>query len=171
MRHAELMTPEFDVVARPLRILFDSPQIPNNTGTTMRLAAVTGAELHLARPLGFDLDDAKLRRAGLDYRDKAATFVHESLAEAYDRPVARKGLRLHRPCGDAYTDVAYQPGDVLLFGPEATGLTPAVLADSRITARLRIPMRPGMRSLNLANAAAIAVYEAWRQLGHPGASS
>ena len=69
----------------------------------------------------------------------------------------------------AHTDVAYQPGDVLLFGPEPTGLTPAVLGDARITGRLRIPMRPGMRSLNLANAAAIAVYEAWRQLGHPGA--
>ena len=156
-------------VTRPLRILFHSPQIPNNTGATMRLAAVTGAELHLARPLGFDMDDAKLRRAGVDYRDKAATFVHDSLAEAYGR-CCPPGCSPSPPTPRlAHSDVAYLPGDVLLFGPEPTGLAPEVLADPRITARVRIPMRPGMRSLNLANAAAIAVYEAWRQLGHPGA--
>lgn len=154
----------------PLRILFDSPEIPNNTGTTMRLAAVTGAELHLARPLGFDMDDAKLRRAGLDYRDKAATFVHESLAEAYSALLPARVFAFTAHAETAYTEVAYQPGDVLLFGPESTGLSPAVLADSRLTAHVRIPMRPGMRSLNLANAAAVAVYEAWRQLGHPGVS-
>ncbi|MBK8460432.1 MAG: tRNA (cytidine(34)-2'-O)-methyltransferase [Micropruina sp.] len=158
------MTP----VTRPLRILFDSPQIPNNTGATMRLAAVTGAELHLARPLGFDMDDAKLRRAGVDYRDKAATFLHDSLADAYLALLPARVFAFTAHAETFYTEVAYQPGDVLLFGPEPTGLAPDVLADPRITARLRIPMRPGMRSVNLANAAAIAVYEAWRQLGHPG---
>jgi tRNA (cytidine/uridine-2'-O-)-methyltransferase len=157
-------------VIRPLRILFCSPQIPNNTGATMRLAAVTGAELHLARPLGFDMDDAKLRRAGVDYRDQAATFVHESLADAYRALLPVRVFAFTAHAETQHTDVAYEPGDVLLFGPEPTGLAPDILADPRITARVRIPMRPGMRSLNLANAAAIAVYEAWRQLGYPGGS-
>ena len=156
-------------VTRPLRILFHTPQIPNNTGATMRLAAVTGTELHLARPLGFDMDDAKLRRAGLDYRDLAATFVHASLDEAYGALLPARVFAFTAHADTIHTDIAYQPGDVLLFGPEPTGLDPAVLADPRITDRVRIPMVPGMRSLNLANAAAIAVYEAWRQLGHPGA--
>jgi len=158
-------------VTPPLRILFHSPQIPNNTGAAMRLAAVTGAELHLVRPLGFDMDDAKLRRAGLDYRDKAATFVHESLSAAYSALLPARVFAFTAHGETAHTDVAYQPGDVLLFGPESTGLDPAVLADPGITARVRIPMLPGMRSLNLANAAAIAVYEAWRQLGYPGAGT
>jgi tRNA (cytidine/uridine-2'-O-)-methyltransferase len=155
-------------VTRPLRILFHSPQIPNNTGATMRLAAVTGAELHLVRPLGFDMDDAKLRRAGLDYRDLAATFVHESLEAAYEVLLPARVFAFTAHAETIHTDLAYEPGDVLLFGPEPTGLDPAVLADPRVTDRVRIPMVPGMRSLNLANAAAIAVYEAWRQLGHPG---
>ena len=158
-------------VTRPLRILFCSPRIPNNTGATMRLAAVTGAELHVARPIGFDMDDAKLRRAGVDYRDKAATFVHESLEAAYATLLPARVFAFTAHAETAYTDVAYEPGDVLLFGPEPTGLDPAVLADPRVTACVRIPMLPGMRSLNLANAAAIAVYEAWRQLGHPGATT
>lgn len=157
-------------VIRPLRILFCSPQIPNNTGATMRLAAVTGAELHLARPLGFDMDDAKLRRAGVDYRDQAATFVHDSLEDAYSALLPARVFAFTAHAETPHTDIAYQPGDVLLFGPEPTGLAPDVLADPCITARVRIPMRPGMRSLNLANAAAIAVYEAWRQLGYPGGS-
>ena len=156
-------------LTRPLRILFHSPQIPNNTGAAMRLAAVTGAELHLARPLGFDMDDAKLRRAGLDYRDKAPTFVHESLEAALHALLPGRVFAFTAHAETASTDVAYQPGDILLFGPEPTGLAAEVLADPRITQRVRIPMRPGMRSLNLASAAAIAVYEAWRQLGHPGA--
>ncbi len=157
-------------VTRPLRILFCTPQIPNNTGATMRLAAVTGAELHLARPFGFDMDDAKLRRAGLDYRDEAVTFIHDSLDDAYAALLPARVFAFTAHAETAYTDINYEGGDVLLFGPEATGLAADVLADDRITAQVRIPMRPGMRSLNLANAAAIAVYEAWRQLGHPGAS-
>lgn len=156
-------------VTPPLRILFCEPRIPNNTGATMRLAAVTGAELHLARPLGFNMDDAKLRRAGVDYRDQAATFVHDSLSDAYAALLPARIFAFTSHAETNYTDIAYEPGDVLLFGPEPTGLAPEVLADPRITAKLRIPMLAGMRSLNLANAAAIAVYEAWRQLGHPGA--
>lgn len=156
-------------VTLPLRILFCTPQIPNNTGATMRLAAVTGAELHLARPFGFDMDDTKLRRAGLDYRDEAATFIHDSLDAAYAALLPARVFAFTAHAEVDYTDIAYQGGDVLLFGPEDRGLAPDVLADGRITERVRIPMRPGMRSLNLANAAAIAVYEAWRQLGHHGA--
>ena len=158
-------------MTHPPRILFHSPQIPGNTGTTMRLAASTGAELHLAGPLGFDMDGAKLRRAGLDYRDQAATFVHDSLSDAYCALLPARVFAFTARAERLYTEVAYQPGDVLLFGPEPTGLAAEVLADPRISARVRIPMRPGMRSLNLANAAAIAVYEAWRQLGHPGAAT
>lgn len=154
----------------PLRILFCSPQIPNNTGATMRLAAVTGAELHVARPIGFDMDDAKLRRAGVDYRDQAMTFVHDSLEDAFDALLPARVFAFTAHATLAHTEVGYRPGDVLLFGPEPTGLAPKVLADARVTERLRIPMRPGMRSLNLANAAAIAVYEAWRQLGFPGSA-
>jgi len=156
-------------VTRPLRILFCTPQIPNNTGSTMRLAAVTGAELHLARPLGFDMDDTKLRRAGLDYRDDAATFVHDSLDAAYAALLPARVFAFTVRAETAYTDIAYQPGDVLLFGPEDHGLAPEDLDDPRVTERVRIPMRAGMRSLNLASAAAVAVYEAWRQLGHVGA--
>lgn len=157
-------------MTRPLRLLFYSPRIPNNTGATMRLAAVTGAELHLTRPLGFDMDDVKLRRAGVDYRDKAATFVHDSLPAAFDVLLPARVFAFTAHAHLTHSDVTYQPGDVLLFGPEPTGLDPALLADPHITERVRIPMQPGMRSLNLANAAAIAVYEAWRQLGYPGAS-
>lgn len=156
-------------MTRPLRILFCTPQIPNNTGSTMRLAAVTGAELHLARPLGFDMDDTKLRRAGLDYRDEAATFLHDSLDAAYATLLPARVFAFTAHAETVHTDIDYRPGDVLLFGPEDRGLTPEVLDDSRVTERVRIPMRPGMRSLNLASAAAIAVYEAWRQLGYVGA--
>jgi tRNA (cytidine/uridine-2'-O-)-methyltransferase len=155
-------------VTLPLRVLFCWPQIPNNTGATMRLAAVTGAELHLAKPFGFDMDDAKLRRAGVDYADKSATYVHASLEDAYAALLPARVFAFTAHADVLYTDIAYQPGDVLLFGPETTGLSPEVLADSRLTEQVRIPMRPGLRSLNLANAAAVAVYEAWRQLGHPG---
>jgi len=137
----------------------------------MRLAAVTGAELHLARPFGFDMDDAKLRRAGVDYRDRAATFVHESLDAALEALLPARVFAFTARGKVAHSDVAYAPGDVLLFGPEPTGLDEAVLADPRITAQVRIPMLPGNRSLNLANAAAIATYEAWRQLGYPGATA
>ncbi len=100
-RRGDTMT----AMPRPLRILFHSPQIPNNTGATMRLAAVTGAELHLARPLGFDMDDAKLRRAGLDYRDEAATFVHDSLAAAYGALLPARVFAFTAHAEDAYTDV------------------------------------------------------------------
>jgi tRNA (cytidine/uridine-2'-O-)-methyltransferase len=133
------------------KLLFYSPRIAPNTGNAIRTAAATGAELHLVEPLGFDLSEPKLRRAGLDYHDLASVTVHASLDDAW------KVLAPH------------QAGDVLMFGPEPTGLDSATLADPHITQRVRIPMLDGRRSLNLANAAAVAVYEAWRQQSFPGA--
>ena len=145
------------------RLAFHTPRIPQNTGNAIRTAAATGTELHLIEPLGFDLSDTKLRRAGLDYHDLASVTVHPDL----DRALASWGdARVFAFTAAAvrwYSDVTYRPGDVLLFGAEPSGLPPEVLAHPRITDRLVIPMLPGRRSLNLSNAAAIAVYEAWRQ--------
>jgi tRNA (cytidine/uridine-2'-O-)-methyltransferase len=145
------------------RIAFVEPRIPPNTGNAIRMVAATGCELHLIGPLGFDLSDAKLRRAGLDYHDLASVVVHADLAAAWSamRPArvfafTARGLR-------SYADIEYQPGDVLLFGPEPDGLSDDVLADPHVTEWVRIPMLAGRRSLNLSNAAAIAAYEAWRQ--------
>ena len=151
------------------RMLFHEPRIPGNTGNTIRLAAATGSELHLVEPLGFDLSDAQLRRAGLDYHDLAVMTVHRDLDTAFavlgDARVFAFTTSAQRP----YTDVAYEAGDVLLFGAEPDGLPDDVLAHPRVTDRLRLPMLPGRRSMNLANCAAIAVYEAWRQHGFPQA--
>lgn len=153
----------------PVRVLFHSPRIPHNTGATIRLAAITGAPLHLAGPLGFSMDDTHLRRAGLDYHDLANVTVHEDLEAAYAALLPARVFAFTAHATVRHTDPDYRAGDVLLFGPEPTGLDPAVLADERVTERIRIPMRPGNRSLNLSNATAIAVYEAWRQFGFPGA--
>ena len=147
-----------------------TPEIPPNTGNVIRLAANTGIELHLIRPLGFSLDDAAVRRAGLDYRDLADVVVHTG-TEAFAEWVTDRGARVFAFTTDAqsrYTDVAYVPGDVLLFGRESTGLSPQVGRASWVTDRVALPMRPSNRSLNLANAAAVAVYEAWRQHGFSG---
>lgn len=153
-------------------VVFYAPCIPGNSGAAIRLAALTGAMLHLVEPLGFDMDEAKLRRAGLDYHDLAHLAVQPDLDAALD------AARAHAPSSRvlAFTgsgdvtldDVDLALGDVLLFGPEPTGLPEEVLADPRVDARVRIPMRPGLRSLNLANAATIAVYELWRRHGYVG---
>lgn len=141
------------------------PEIPPNTGNVMRLCANTGNTLHLVHPLGFTLDDARLRRAGMDYRDRAVVREHVSL-EAFLGDVAPSRLvAFTRRHGDCYADFAFSPGDALLFGPESVGLPDEVLSSPQLTAVLRIPMRPQSRSLNLSNAAAVVVYEAWRQQG------
>jgi tRNA (cytidine/uridine-2'-O-)-methyltransferase len=152
-----------------VRILFFEPRIPQNTGNAIRLAAVTGAELHLVEPLGFDLSEPKLRRAGLDYHDLAHVVVHRDLAAAWDAFAGARVLAFTTRATTVYTDVAYRRDDVLLFGPEPTGLPDEVLADPRVADQVRIPMLPGRRSLNLTSSASIAVYEAWRQLGFAGA--
>lgn len=153
-------------------VVFYSPKIPPNTGNAIRMVAATGCTLHLVEPLGFDLSDAKLRRAGLDYHDLARVVVHPD----FGTTVAH--LRTHGTgaiyaftgrAGTSFADISYHPGDALLFGPEPDGLPEHVLADPAITAPVRIPMLPGIRSLNLSNSAAVAVYEAWRQHGYaPG---
>jgi tRNA (cytidine/uridine-2'-O-)-methyltransferase len=151
------------------RILFYTPEIPGNTGNAIRLAAVTGAELHLVEPLGFNFEDSKLRRAGLDYHDLAVVHVHANLAAAWQALQPERVFAFTSDGETSYTDVSYVPGDVLMFGPESVGLPDAVKQDAHVTARLRLPMLPSLRSLNLANSASIAVYEAWRQHGFAGA--
>lgn len=151
------------------RILFYSPRIAPNTGNAIRMVAATGCELHLVEPLGFTLSEPKLRRAGLDYHDLASVTVHQSLETAWAAIGETRVFAFTAHADISFTDVSYQPGDVLLFGPEPTGLDEAVLADPHITAQVRIPMLPGRRSLNLSNAAAVAAYEAWRQHGFTGA--
>ena len=146
-------------------LMFFQPRLPGNTGSAIRLAAVTGARLHLIEPLGFDLDEPKLRRAGLDYHDLATVEVHPSLDAALDALPDGRVFAFVTRAPTVYTEVIYRPDDVLLFGPETSDLSDDVLAHPRISARVTIPMLPQRRSLNLANAASIAIYEAWRQIG------
>lgn len=151
--------------------MFLEPRIPPNTGNAIRMVAGTGATLHLVEPLGFDLSEPQLRRAGLDYHDLASVVVHPDLDTALGSS-ALAGSRVFAFTAHAerwYTDIAFRPGDVLLFGPEPTGLPADVLGDARVTERLRIPMVQGPRSLNLSNSAAVVTYEAWRQVGFAGA--
>jgi tRNA (cytidine/uridine-2'-O-)-methyltransferase len=151
------------------RVLFYSPRIAPNTGNAIRMVAATGCELHLVEPLGFDLSESKLRRAGLDYHDLASVSVHESLSAAWQVLMPARVFAFTARADSSFADVAYLPADVLMFGPEPTGLDDATLADSHVTRWVRIPMLAGRRSLNLSNAAAVAVYEAWRQQGFTGA--
>ncbi|MGO4453134.1 tRNA (cytidine(34)-2'-O)-methyltransferase [Arthrobacter sp. RAF14] len=151
------------------RILFYTPEIPGNTGNAIRLAAISGAELHLVEPLGFDFDDAKLRRAGLDYHDLAVVTVHPTLEAAWEALKPRRVFAFTSDGETSYTDVDYLPGDVLMFGPESVGLPREVKDDPHVTSRVRLPMLPSRRSLNLANSASIALFEAWRQNGFQGA--
>ncbi|MCW2539897.1 MAG: tRNA (cytosine34-2-O-)-methyltransferase [Frankiales bacterium] len=152
------------------RIAFLEPQIPPNTGNAIRMVAATGCELHLIGPLAFEFTDARLRRAGLDYHDLASVTVHADLGAAWAALMPARVFAFTAHANTYYTAPAYRAGDVLLFGPEPVGLSTAVLADDRITEQLRIPMLAGRRSLNLANAAAVAAYEAWRQHDFAGGS-
>ncbi|HWK91811.1 MAG TPA: tRNA (cytidine(34)-2'-O)-methyltransferase [Luteimicrobium sp.] len=149
-------------------LAFFEPRIAGNTGNAIRLSAVTGTTLHLVEPLGFDLSEPKLRRAGLDYHDLASVVVHADFEALL---AARPDARVYAFEVDAttrYTDVAYGPGDILLFGPEPTGLPDEVVTHARVTDRVKIPMLPSRRSLNLTSSASIAIYEAWRQVGFAG---
>jgi tRNA (cytidine/uridine-2'-O-)-methyltransferase len=146
-------------------LLFHEPEIPPNTGNAIRLVAATGTSLHLVRPLGFDLSDAHLRRAGLDYHDLAHVTVHDDLPAAWEALPDARVFAFSTRGAQLFTEPAYVPGDVLMFGRESSGLPAEVLRDPRVTSIVRIPMLPGLRSLNLSNCAALAVYEAWRQQG------
>ena len=142
------------------------PEIPPNTGNVIRLTANTGTELHLVEPLGFRMDDRELRRAGLDYHEFARVQVHRDFAACratLDAHRARRWFAFTTQAARSAYDVAYLPGDVLTFGCETRGLPDDVVAQFAADARLRIPMQPHLRSLNLSNAVAVAVYEAWRQ--------
>ena len=153
----------------PFHVFFDQPQIPPNTGNAIRMCAGTGARLHLAEPLGFNFEEKHVRRAGLDYHDLADVQVHESFDTGMAAVPGSRVFAFTTAATTWHTEVEFRPGDVLLFGPEPTGLGDETLAHDRITEQIRIPMLPGRRSMNLSNAAAVAAYEAWRQLGFPGA--
>jgi tRNA (cytidine/uridine-2'-O-)-methyltransferase len=153
-----------------IHVVLYEPEIPPNTGNIIRLCANTGSRLHLIRPLGFEVDDRRLRRAGLDYREWARMSVHESFAAftaACQPPrvwaASTRGQRLH-------TSPRYRRDDALLFGPESRGLPAALLQGLGARRVLRLPMVAGSRSLNLSNAVAVMVYEVWRQLGFEGGS-
>ncbi|HEX5353865.1 MAG TPA: tRNA (cytidine(34)-2'-O)-methyltransferase [Rhodanobacteraceae bacterium] len=151
-----------------LHVILYRPEIPPNTGNVIRLCANAGASLHLIRPLGFELDHAKLRRAGLDYHEFVDVMAHDDLTACLDalqqpRVFAFTSHAMHR-----YTDPRFEDDDALLFGRETSGLPGHLLQAIPEARRLRLPMQPDNRSLNLSNAVAVAVYEAWRQLGFPG---
>jgi tRNA (cytidine/uridine-2'-O-)-methyltransferase len=144
-------------------IILHQPEIPPNTGNIIRLCANTGCALHLIEPLGFDLDRRAVRRAGLDYAELASVATHASLAACLARLPAARLFALETGGGDAYSEARFLPGDALLFGSESRGLPAALLASLPLRQCLRIPMCQASRSLNLANAVAVVVYEAWRQ--------
>lgn len=146
-------------------LVLHEPEIPQNTGNLMRLTVNTGSQLHLIHPLGFELDEPRLRRAGLDYREHATVEQHQSFADFVAATAPERLIAFSQRGQLLYTDVAYAPGDALLFGKESVGLPEHVLEAAGVDQVVRIPIASGGRSLNLANAAAIAVYEAWRQLG------
>ncbi|HEX9184590.1 MAG TPA: tRNA (uridine(34)/cytosine(34)/5-carboxymethylaminomethyluridine(34)-2'-O)-methyltransferase TrmL [Burkholderiales bacterium] len=152
-----------------LEIVLFAPEIPPNAGNVIRLAANSGAHLHLVEPLGFSMEDKQLRRAGLDYHEMANVQVHRDW-EACRKALAGRRLFAVSTRGTVnYTEPRYAKGDAFVFGPETRGLPQALLEEFPERQRLRLPMRPGNRSLNLSNAVAVVVYEAWRQLGFAGA--
>ena len=160
---------------RPAIVLVH-PEIPPNTGNLIRVSAATGFELHLVRPLGFDVDDRSLRRAGLDYHDQAFLQVHDDWESCLKKlnghqpeESVRRFFAMTTKGSRPYHEVTFQPDDVIVLGCETKGLPPEILATFDSDHRLRIPMRPDIRSLNLANSASIVVFEMWRQNGFVGA--
>jgi tRNA (cytidine/uridine-2'-O-)-methyltransferase len=151
-----------------LDIVLVEPEIPPNTGNVIRLAANAGARLHLVEPLGFAMEDRQLRRAGLDYHELASVTVHRDWPACRGFLAGRRRFAFTTKGDKLYTDIAYAANDVLVFGAETRGLPEEVLDDFPASHRLRLPMRPGNRSINLSNAVAVVLYEAWRQLGFEG---
>ena len=154
-----------------LQVILFQPEIPPNTGNIIRLCANTGAVLHLVEPLGLDLDDAKLRRAGLDYHEFADIRRHQDLDACLAGIGDGRVFALSARQGQRYDQIRYQAGDAFLFGPETRGLPPELLARFSPGHCLTLPMRTGQRSLNLSNAVAVTLFEAWRQLNFCGAAN
>jgi tRNA (cytidine/uridine-2'-O-)-methyltransferase len=148
-----------------LHVVLYQPEIPPNTGNVIRMCANTGARLHLIAPLGFDIDEKAVRRAGMDYAELAEVQVWQSLADCMAAIGTPRWFAISTRGTTRYDSVHYADGDTFVFGSETRGLPQAVLEECPLERRLRIPMRPGNRSLNLSNAAAVVVYEAWRQRG------
>jgi tRNA (cytidine/uridine-2'-O-)-methyltransferase len=153
-------------------VVLVEPEIPPNTGNIIRLCANTGAQLHLVEPIGFPLDDAKMRRAGLDYHDYATMKVHRNWQAFIDSesPDPARMFALTTHGSTPFASAAFRPGDVFVFGSETRGLAPALRESFALEQRIRLPMRPDNRSLNLSNTVAVVVYEAWRQHGYAGGS-
>ena len=153
-------------------VVLVEPEIPPNTGNVIRLCANTGAQLHLVEPLGFPLDDARMRRAGLDYHEFAAMRVHANwqafLDSTHVDPARIFAFTTHG--SSIFSALRFEPGDVFVFGAETRGLDPALRESFPATQRIRLPMRPDNRSLNLSNAVAVVVFEAWRQQGFVGST-
>ncbi len=150
------------------QIVLFQPEIPPNTGNVIRLAANTGCGLHLVEPLGFDVSERSLRRAGLDYHEFVEMRVHPDWAACLAALGDARRFAFSTKGTQRYDSVAFRPGDAFVFGPESRGLPPEILASLPSGQRLRLPLMPGNRSLNLSNTVAIAVYEAWRQQGFAG---
>jgi tRNA (cytidine/uridine-2'-O-)-methyltransferase len=150
-------------------IVLYQPEIPPNTGNIIRLCANTGSHLHVVHPLGFELDDKRLRRAGLDYHEFASMLQHQNLNDCLASMQNQRVFALSTRGRQRYDQVSYQAGDIFLFGPETRGLPQEVLDSLPAEQRLRLPMLNGQRSLNLSNTAAIMLYEAWRQMDFPEA--
>jgi len=149
-------------------IVLYQPEIPPNTGNLIRLAANTGCRLHLVKPLGFDLTDKQVARAGLDYHDMARVTTHEGWQAVRAALSDRRWFVFTTRATALYAEAHFMPGDVLLFGRESGGLPDAIHAEFNAEQRLRLPMRPGSRSMNLANTVSVVVFEAWRQNGFAG---
>ncbi len=150
-------------------VVLYQPEIPPNTGNIIRLCANTGAKLHLVKPLGFDISDRQLRRAGLDYHESAVIQVHSDWPSCRAALSGQRWFALTTKASRFYTEPSYRPGDVFVLGPETRGLPAKILAEFETEQRLRLPMVAGSRSLNLSNAAAVMVFEAWRQQAFDGA--
>ena len=156
------------VQVQVLHVILYQPEIPPNTGNIMRLCANAGAMLHLIEPMGFNLEEKHLRRAGLDYRDLASVHLWASVEDCLTLNKIQRWFAISTRGSQRYTDVQFGSGDALIFGPESRGLPGDLLVRCPAERRLRIPMFPNNRSLNLSNAVAVVVYEAWRQMGFGG---